>query len=54
MERAAALLRSGTESMAAIASAVGYESASKFSAEFRKAYGQLPTEYRRAVRTEKR
>ena len=54
MERAAALLRSGTESMAAIASAVGYESASKFSAEFRKAYGQLPTEYRRAARTEKR
>ncbi len=54
MERAAALLRSGTESMAAIASAVGYESASKFSAEFRKAYGQLPTEYRKAARAEKR
>ena len=29
--------------MAEIAAAIGYESASKFSAEFRKAYGALPT-----------
>jgi len=36
-----------------IAAAIGYESASKFSAEFRKAYGALPTEYRRAARAEK-
>lgn len=54
MERAAALLRGSTESMAAIAAAIGYESASKFSSEFRKAYGQLPTEYRKAARAEKR
>ena len=50
MERAAELLRETDESMGAIAAAVGYESASKFSAEFRKAYGQLPTEYRKARR----
>ncbi len=54
MERAADMLRGGTESMAAIAAAIGYESASKFSAEFRKAYGQLPTEYRKAARAKKR
>lgn len=47
MERAAELLRGTGESMAEIAAAIGYESASKFSAEFRKAYGQLPTEYRK-------
>jgi len=47
MERAAELLRGTDESVACIAAAVGYESASKFSAEFRKAYGQLPTEYRK-------
>ena len=52
--RAADMLRGGTESMAAIAAAIGYESASKFSAEFRKAYGQLPTEYRKAARAKKR
>lgn len=51
MERAAELLRETDESMGAIAAAVGYESASKFSAEFRKAYGRLPTEYRKARRT---
>lgn len=50
MEHAAELLRETGESMGAIAAAVGYESASKFSAEFRKAYGQLPTEYRKARR----
>lgn len=42
-----------TRAMAEIAAAIGYESASKFSAEFRKAYGALPTEYRRAARAEK-
>lgn len=47
MERAAELLRGTDESVARIAAAVGYESASKFSAEFRKACGQLPTEYRK-------
>ena len=47
MERAAALLRETDASMAEIAAAVGYESASKFSAEFRKACGVLPTEYRK-------
>ena len=47
MERAAELLRKSPLSMAEIAAEVGYESASKFSAEFRKAYGQLPTEYRK-------
>ena len=53
MERAAELLRETDASMAEIAAAIGYESASKFSAEFRKAYGALPTEYRRAARAEK-
>lgn len=51
MEHAAKLLRETGESMGSIAAAVGYESASKFSAEFRKAYGQLPTEYRRTRHT---
>ena len=53
MERAAELLCETDASMAEIAAAIGYESASKFSAEFRKAYGALPTEYRRAARAEK-
>lgn len=53
MERAAELLRETDASMAEIAAAIGYESASKFSAEFRKVYGALPTEYRRAARAEK-
>ena len=47
MERAAAMLREGDESVAQVARAVGYESQSKFSAEFHKAYGALPTEYRK-------
>lgn len=50
MERAAQLLRETDGSMRVIAAQVGYESASKFSAEFRKAYGQLPTEYRKTHR----
>ena len=48
MERAAKLLVEGDESVAQIARAVGYESQSKFSTEFHKAYGVLPTEYRRS------
>lgn len=50
MERAAALLREGSASVAQVARAVGYESQSRFSAEFHKFYGVLPTEYRRAQR----
>ena len=50
MERAAELLRETDASMAEIAAAVGYESASKFSAEFRKAHGLLPTEYRKRAK----
>ena len=51
MERAAQLLRQTDAPMAEIARAVGYESASKFSAEFRKAYQLLPSEYRKAHKT---
>lgn len=47
MERAAAALLAGTESVGAIARAVGYESQSRFTAAFRETYGMLPTEYRR-------
>ena len=50
MEKAAALLRETDESMAEIARAVGYESQSKFTAEFRKTFEALPTEYRRAAK----
>ena len=50
MERAAALLRDGDDSVAEISRAVGYESPSKFTAEFRKVYEMLPTEYRRLAR----
>ena len=48
MAQAAKLLTEGDESIAQIARAVGYESHSKFSTEFQKAYGALPTEYRKA------
>ncbi len=48
MEYAARLLIEGDESVAQVARAVGYESQSKFSTEFHKAYGVLPTEYRRS------
>lgn len=47
MERAAQLLLESRDSVAAIARAVGYESQSKFSAEFRKSFGLLPTEFRK-------
>ena len=52
MEKAAALLRETDASMAEIARAVGYESQSKFTAEFRKTFETLPTEYRRAAKKE--
>lgn len=51
MERAAELLQSGDMGMAQIAQQIGYESASKFSSEFRKHFGVLPSEYRRQHRS---
>lgn len=48
MAQAAKLLTEGDENVAQVARAVGYESQSKFSTEFHKAYGALPTEYRKA------
>ena len=50
MERAADLLKDTDQSMAEIANGVGYGSQSKFTAQFRKAYGLPPTEYRRLIR----
>ena len=50
MERAAELLKDTDQSMAEIANEVGYGSQSKFTAQFRKAYGLPPTEYRRLIR----
>ena len=50
MEKAAELLRTGDESVAAIAAAVGYDSPSRFSAAFRERYHLLPSEYRRQYR----
>ena len=47
MERASELLRDTSLSVAEIAERVGYENQSKFSAEFKKQTGRLPTEYRR-------
>ena len=47
MEKAAALLRETDMSVAEIAGQVGYESQSKFTSEFKKAFSMLPTEYRR-------
>lgn len=47
MELAARLLSETGLSIAEIAERVGYESQSKFSAEFRKTYGRLPSEHRR-------
>ena len=48
MQHAAKLLLDGDENVAQVARAVGYESQSKFSTEFHKAFGVLPTEYRKA------
>lgn len=47
MEAAAALLRTSEKSVAEIAQAVGFQSQSRFSDAFKKAYGVLPTQYRR-------
>lgn len=47
MELASELLRDTCMSVAEIAERVGYENQSKFSAEFKKSVGCLPTEYRR-------
>ena len=47
MELASELLRGTDLSIAEIAERVGYENQSKFSAEFKKFSGKLPTEYRR-------
>ena len=47
MEEAASLLLKTQNDIAAIAQAVGYESQSKFTSEFKKAFSMLPTEYRR-------
>lgn len=50
MERAAELLKDTDQSMAEIANGVGYGSQSKFTAQFKRAYGIPPTEYRRLIR----
>ena len=47
LEKAAELLRRGDDSISAVASAVGYDSPSRFSAAFRERYHLLPTEYRK-------
>lgn len=50
MELASDLLLNSGESVSEIASEVGYENASKFSAEFKKHFGLTPSAYRRAAR----
>ena len=50
MEKAAELLRRGEQSVSEIASAVGYDSPSRFSAAFRERYHMLPTEYRKQLK----
>lgn len=50
LERAAELLRRGEGSVSEIAAAVGYDSASRFSAAFRARYHMLPSEYRRQMK----
>lgn len=47
MEKAAALLRDSSDSIARIASFVGYESQSRFTTAFKETYGMLPSEYRK-------
>ena len=47
MELAAGLLLKTQNDIASVAQAVGYESQSRFTAAFKEAYGELPTEYRR-------
>ena len=46
-ELAAGLLLKTQNDIASVAQAVGYESQSRFTAAFKEAYGELPTEYRR-------
>ena len=50
LEKAAELLRRGEGSVAEIAAAVGYDSASRFSAAFRERFHMLPTEYRKQLK----
>lgn len=50
LEKAAELLRHGDLSIAEIASAVGYDSPSRFSSAFRERYHMLPTEYRKQLK----
>lgn len=50
MSAAAIALRDGREPVGEIASAVGYENASKFSAAFKSYFGDSPLEYRRQSR----
>ncbi len=54
MDRAAQLLRQGRSggTVAEVAAAVGYDSASKFAAAFKKATGRSPVEYRNELRQE--
>ena len=47
MEKASALLLESGDSLAQVARAVGYERQSKFSAEFKKVFGMLPSEFRK-------
>lgn len=49
MERAAQLLRTTTDTVAAIGVSVGYDSPSKFSAAFKAELGKTPSEYRRGA-----
>lgn len=49
LEKAAELLRHGELSVAEVASAVGYDSPSRFSTAFRERYHMLPTEYRKQM-----
>ena len=48
MEKAASLLLTTQEDIAAVARAVGYESQSRFTAAFREAFGTAPSEFRRS------
>lgn len=50
MESACRMLAESNESIGEIASAVGYESQSRFTAAFKDACGMLPTEYRKEKR----